>query len=53
MRVNVSGGISRKEMLLALQKAELTMRDEDLYTGDDKIDKLTKSKMALMLAGGK
>ncbi len=52
MRVNVSGGISRKEMLLALQKAEITMKDEDLYTGDPVIDKQMKGKIALMLAKG-
>ena len=50
MKVEVSGGISRREMLLALKKAEITMKDENLFTGDSNIDKQTKTKIALMLA---
>ena len=50
MKAYISGGIPRKEMLLAMKKAEITMKDEDLYTGDDKVDKETKTKLALMMA---
>ncbi len=49
-KIEVSGGVSRSEMLLALKKAEITMKDENLYTGDENIDKQTKAKLALVLA---
>ena len=52
MKIEATGGVSRAEMLLALKKAEITMKDEDLYTGDPVVDKQTKAKMALMLARG-
>ena len=52
MKVEVTGGVSRAEMLLALKKAEITMKDEDLYTGDAIVDKATKTRLALMMAKG-
>ena len=49
-KVTISGGLSRSELILAIEKAELMMVDKNLYTGDQKEDKLTKTKIALMLA---
>jgi len=50
VKIEVSGGIPRSEMLLALKKAEITMKDENLYTGDNKQDKVIKTLLAVSMA---
>ena len=49
-KIEVSGGISRAEMLLASKKANLVMEDEDLFTGDEIVDKQTKVKLIMAMA---
>ena len=49
MKVDVSMGASRKEMLLAIKLADITMKDESLYTGDKKVDNNNKVKLALAM----